>query len=66
MNASHGSHGRIAGLCDSTGLVFGLMPHPEAAVSLLQHPRSTRLEKRDGEGIGLRFFRNCVSYLQEK
>ncbi len=62
----NGSHGRIAGVCDPTGLVFGLMPHPEAAVSLLQHPRSSRLENRAAEGIGLRFFQNCVSYLKEK
>jgi phosphoribosylformylglycinamidine synthase len=62
----NGSYGRIAGVCDPTGLVFGLMPHPEAAVSLLQHPQSTRLEGRDGEGMGLKFFRNCVSYLKEK
>jgi len=62
----NGSHGRIAGVCDPSGLVFGLMPHPEAAVSLLQHPRSSRLENRSGEGIGLRFFKNCVSYLREK
>lgn len=62
----NGSHGRIAGVCDPTGLVFGLMPHPEAAVSLLQHPRSTRLDNRTGEGIGLRLFRNCVSYLKER
>ncbi len=62
----NGSYGRIAGVCDSSGLVFGLMPHPEAAVSLLQHPRSTRLEQRDGEGIGLKIFKNCVSYLREK
>ncbi|MGZ3670508.1 MAG: phosphoribosylformylglycinamidine synthase subunit PurQ [Bdellovibrionota bacterium] len=62
----NGSHGRIAGVCDPTGLVFGLMPHPEAAVSLLQHPRSTTFEKRDAEGVGLKFFKNCVSYLKEK
>lgn len=62
----NGSHGRIAGVCDPTGHVFGLMPHPEAAVSLLQHPRSSRLENRNSEGVGLRFFRNCVSYLMEK
>jgi phosphoribosylformylglycinamidine synthase len=62
----NGSYARIAGICDPTGLVFGLMPHPEAAVSLLQHPLSSRLANRDGEGVGLKFFRNCVSYLQEK
>jgi phosphoribosylformylglycinamidine synthase len=61
----NGSHGRIAGVCDPTGLVFGLMPHPEAAISMLQHPQSTRLEKRDMEGPGLQFFKNCVSYLKE-
>jgi phosphoribosylformylglycinamidine synthase I len=62
----NGSHGRIAGVCDPTGLVFGLMPHPEAAVSQLQHPRSTRLEKRDADGPGLQMFHNCVSYLKER
>lgn len=62
----NGSYARIAGICDPTGLVFGLMPHPEAAVSLLQHPQSSRLANRLGEGVGLKFFRNCVSYLKEK
>ena len=62
----NGSFARIAGVCDPTGLVFGLMPHPEAAVSRLLYPDSTRLDNRAGEGIGLRFFRNCVTYLQEK
>ncbi len=62
----NGSYGRIAGVCDPTGLVFGLMPHPEAAVSLLQHPQSTRLENRTGEGMGLKFFKNCVQYLKGK
>lgn len=62
----NGSYGRIAGVCDPKGLVFGLMPHPEAAVSLLQHPQSTRLETRAGDGLGLRFFRNCASYLKER
>ncbi|HEY8279885.1 MAG TPA: phosphoribosylformylglycinamidine synthase subunit PurQ [Bdellovibrionota bacterium] len=62
----NGSYGRIAGICDPTGLVFGIMPHPEAAVSLLQYPNSTRLEKRDAPGVGLKFFQNCVSYIQER
>lgn len=62
----NGSHGRIAGVCDPSGLVFGLMPHPEAAVSLLQYPRSSALSNRAGEGIGMKFFRNCVAYLREK
>jgi phosphoribosylformylglycinamidine synthase I len=61
----NGSYARIAGVCDPTGLVFGLMPHPEASVSLLQHPQSTRLPSRNQEGMGLQFFRNCISYLKE-
>lgn len=62
----NGSFARIAGVCDPTGLVFGLMPHPEAAISRLLYPNSSRLENRTGEGIGLKLFRNCVTYLQEK
>ncbi|NUM88810.1 MAG: phosphoribosylformylglycinamidine synthase subunit PurQ [Bdellovibrionales bacterium] len=61
----NGSHGRIAGVCDPSGLVFGLMPHPEAAVSLLQHPMSPRFADRTAAGPGLRVFRNCVEYLRK-
>lgn len=62
----NGSYARIAGVCDPEGLVFGLMPHPEAAVSLLQYPDSSRLPQRVGDGIGLRIFRNCITYLKER
>lgn len=62
----NGSYGRIAGVCDLNGLVFGLMPHPEAAVSMLQHPQSSRMENRFAAGAGLVFFQNCVNYLKEK
>ncbi len=62
----NGSYGRIAGVCDPTGLVFGLMPHPEAAISLLQHPLSSRLADREAPGPGLKFFQNCLNYLREK
>ncbi len=61
----NGSYARIAGVCDPSGLIFGLMPHPEAAISLLQHPQSTRLPNRTEEGVGLKFFKNCITYLQE-
>ena len=62
----NGSHGRIAGVCDPKGLVFGLMPHPEAAVSLLQHPLSSRFSDRAAPGPGFKFFKNCVQYLKER
>ena len=34
----NGSMRNIAGVCDSTGLVFGLMPHPEAVFAKWLHP----------------------------
>jgi phosphoribosylformylglycinamidine synthase I len=58
----NGSAGHIAGICDSTGLVFGLMPHPERYTSWTQHPFWTRLSRHEmvGEPLGLRMFRNAV------
>jgi phosphoribosylformylglycinamidine synthase len=58
----NGSMRRIAGICDSSGLVFGLMPHPERYTRWTQHPRWTRLSahQRHGEPLGLRMFRNAV------
>jgi phosphoribosylformylglycinamidine synthase len=58
----NGSMRRIAGICDASGLVFGLMPHPERYVRWTQHPRWTRLtpHQRRGEPLGLRMFRNAV------
>ena len=51
----------VAGLCDSTGRVFGLMPHPERFIDRTQHPQWTRRD--DGpEGQGLAVFRNAVRY----
>ncbi len=58
----NGSPGAVAGLCDPTGRIFGLMPHPERHVDPLHHPRWTRLGL-DREGDGLRIFRNAVRAL---
>lgn len=47
----NGSEGHIAGLCDPTGQVLGLMPHPERALFAYQHPDWTREpSRRDGDG----------------
>jgi phosphoribosylformylglycinamidine synthase len=46
----NGSVRAVAGVCDDTGRVFGLMPHPEAAVSVFQYPDWTGL--RSGCGAG--------------
>jgi len=54
--------GNVAGVCDDTGRVFGLMPHPERYVVPLQHPHWTRLATPLPEGDGLALFRNAVQY----
>jgi phosphoribosylformylglycinamidine synthase len=55
----NGSAAHVAGLCSQDGLVFGLMPHPEAHVLGTQHPRWQREGLRP-EGDGLAIFRNAV------
>jgi phosphoribosylformylglycinamidine synthase len=59
----NGSQGQVAGICDVSGRVFGLMPHPERHVLPTQHPRWTRLGLA-AEGDGLALFRNAVTYFQ--
>ena len=59
----NGSVDDIAGICDPTGRVFGLMPHPEAFVHRTNHPRWTR-ESLPEEGAGLQVFRNAVAYVE--
>jgi phosphoribosylformylglycinamidine synthase I len=58
----NGSMLGTAGMCDETGRVFGLMPHPERYVDPFHHPRWTRLGAKP-EGDGLRIFRNAVKAL---
>ncbi len=55
----------IAGICDATGLVLGLMPHPERHVTPLQHPAWTRMSPLPDEGAGLAIFRNAVEHARE-
>lgn len=57
----NGSQGNVAGVCDPTGRIFGLMPHPERHVRRTQHPHWTRLS--DGKGPdGLQIFANAVQF----
>ncbi len=57
----NGSVGAVAGVCDTTGRIFGLMPHPERHLDPTHHPRWTRGDA--GEvGDGLPVFLNAVSY----
>lgn len=59
----NGSLADVAGVCDTTGRVLGLMPHPERHIDRTHHPRWTRGEGRD-PGDGLRLFQNAVEYFQ--
>lgn len=59
----NGSVDDIAGVCDRTGLIFGLMPHPERYVDPVQHPAWTRQRLLSEEGQGLRIFRNAVQHV---
>jgi phosphoribosylformylglycinamidine synthase I len=57
----NGSQADIAGVCDITGRVLGLMPHPERHVLPTQHPQWTR-RGLAAEGEGLLLFRNAVEF----
>jgi phosphoribosylformylglycinamidine synthase len=59
----NGSARDVAGICDSTGRVLGLMPHPERFIDRTHHPRWTRMPPFD-EGDGLQLFRNAVEYFR--
>jgi len=61
----NGSTENIAGICDETGRVFGLMPHPERHIQFTQAPRWTASLKR-GTGDGMQIFRNGVEYAKNK
>ena len=61
----NGSDRHIAGICDSTGRIFGLMPHPERYLSRSNHPRWTR-EDLPEEGDGVSILRNAVEYAQRE
>lgn len=58
----NGSTDHIAGLCDPTGRVLGLMPHPERFVHKTHHPRWTRMEIQQPGGLTI--FINSVQYFR--
>ncbi len=69
----NGSLNDIAGICDPTGRIFGLMPHPEAYNHVTNHPDWTRdaqkLKRQDKtvdpeKTIGIQLFQNGVDYIQ--
>lgn len=59
----NGSYHDIAGICDPSGLVFGLMPHPERAFFGFQLPDWTSRDPRPRYGDGKLIFQSLVEYL---
>ena len=57
----NGSQANVAGICDETGRVFGLMPHPERNIDPTHHPQWTR-RGAAAPGDGLRLFQNAIDY----
>ncbi len=71
----NGSEANVAGVCDPTGRILGLMPHPERHIDPTQHPQWTRRpfagpaaaspncsQPAGAEGDGLALFKNAVRY----
>ena len=59
----NGSVDDIAGICDATGRVMGLMPHPERFVDPTQHPQWTRRSVARPDGLSL--FQRAFAYLNQ-
>lgn len=58
----NGSFGQIAGVSDPSGRILGLMPHPEAAVSLWLSPSGA--DKKEGMGAGALLFESGLKYCE--
>ena len=69
----NGAVENIAGICDQTGRILGLMPHPERHIERQQHPCWTSAKSQSHKvtksqvkvGDGLQIFRNGVEYAQK-
>ncbi len=59
----NGSLRNIAGICDSTGRIFALMPHPERHIRSSQHPRWPR-QGTGNRGDGFKIFQNAVEWVR--
>ncbi|MBT8364616.1 MAG: phosphoribosylformylglycinamidine synthase subunit PurQ [Deltaproteobacteria bacterium] len=71
----NGSLHDIAGICDPTGRIFGLMPHPEAYHHWTNHPDWTRTREAarrqgrfpvDSPTVGISMLQNAVDYVRSR
>lgn len=60
----NGSVSAVAGICNATGRIFGLMPHPEAYTHRTNHPAWTRMKDLQDRGEGMAIFDNAVNFLK--
>lgn len=58
----NGSLNAIVGICDTTGRILGMMPHPECFVRIEQHPNWRRIKIDRPHGLPL--FENMVNFIQ--
>lgn len=63
-NNPNGSQDNIAGICNKTGNVIGMMPHPERFVSRFQHPNWPAIPSKNNHehGEGFAFWEKAVAY----
>lgn len=62
----NGSRNGVAGVCDPSGRLFGLMPHPDAYLYPFHHPDWTRRQaegRLPERGEGLAIFQNGVDFV---
>lgn len=60
----NGSVYAVAGICDGTGQIFGMMPHPEHFVESWQHPNWRRKSVQD-TCFGLKIYKKAVDFLKK-
>ncbi|MCG8653680.1 MAG: phosphoribosylformylglycinamidine synthase subunit PurQ [Pirellulales bacterium] len=60
----NGAQANVAGVCDASGRVFGLMPHPERHIDPTQHPTWTRRSEQPEQGDGMAMFNNAVNWFE--
>ncbi len=57
----NGSEDGVAGICDSTGRIFGLMPHPERFFLPMQYYK----EWKNGVPYGMKIIKNGVDWVRK-
>lgn len=62
----NGSAFNIAGICNSLGNVFGMMPHPERVFYRIQHPDWTQSDIGENLGDGRGIFESVLAYVTKK